>query len=348
LIENKRIYCTYFDRNYLVQGLALIESLDKHDAGSEIYVLALDITVADSLKLFRKEINLISESELWNKYPQLEHLKKSRKLAEYYFTLTPFLMSYVSDINSINRLINYIDADLFYFDSPERIYEDFSNFDVGIIPHNYHSKNRDRLSKYGIYNVGLVIIRNSENGVRTLDWWMSRCEEWCEDKPSNGRYADQGYLNHFPEIGANVKIIRDPGANLAPWNIENFILSVNDQNKIIVDNNGSLIFFHFHGLKRYFNSFFPNHLIYKAPFTPFMRNNIYQLYIDELVRVSARIGHTINKNRFFVQNRSRYLSKISYIVRTFLFINWIFFKGDFIKFSEPHKRGVKFEKNFNN
>ena len=35
-------YCTYFDRGFLAQGLALWRSLGKHDLDSVLWVLALD------------------------------------------------------------------------------------------------------------------------------------------------------------------------------------------------------------------------------------------------------------------------------------------------------------------
>ena len=328
--SKKRIYCTYFDKNYLVQGFALIESLKRHDPNSELYVLALDETVAEYVARFQKKSNLIKESDIVDRFPQLEELKKTRKLTEYYFTMTPFLMSYVSELRLVGEIINYVDADIFYFDSPERIYRDFANFDVGIIPHNYNPRNENKLAKYGTYNVGLVTIRNNASGLSTLKWWQDRCEEWCEDKPLDGRYADQGYLNSFPKISSSLKIVLDPGANLAPWNIENYSLSLMGE-KVVINDQYSLIFFHFHGLKRYFNYFFSSHLIYKAPFTNLIKNNIYQHYINELYKISNTISYEITKNKLTSQKRSKRLLKIGSITRNLLFFFWSLMMGNFNK-----------------
>ena len=39
----KRYYCTYFDKNYLVRGLGLIESLNRHEKKDfQISVVCLD------------------------------------------------------------------------------------------------------------------------------------------------------------------------------------------------------------------------------------------------------------------------------------------------------------------
>ena len=45
--------------------------------------------------------------------------------------------------------------------------------------------------------------------------------------------------------GCNVKIIKNKGANLATWNIENYKIAKNEEG-ILVDDD-PLVFFHFHG-----------------------------------------------------------------------------------------------------
>jgi hypothetical protein len=57
---------------------------------------------------------------------------------------------------------------------------------------------------------------------------------------------NQGYLDHWPKRYTGVHILRRPGVNLAPWNIDNHLLT-SDRAGVAVDGQ-PLIFFHYSGL----------------------------------------------------------------------------------------------------
>ena len=47
---NDRVYCTYFDHNYLSRGLALYHSLQRHAPGARLWVLCLSERCFDVLQ----------------------------------------------------------------------------------------------------------------------------------------------------------------------------------------------------------------------------------------------------------------------------------------------------------
>ena len=108
-------FCTYFDKNFIVQGLTCVHTLKKYNKNSFFYILALDIETKlklENLNLpFIKVINL---NLLFQKFPILKEEKKRRNLNEFFFLLTPFLVYFLLKYQKINH-ITYVDADLIFF-----------------------------------------------------------------------------------------------------------------------------------------------------------------------------------------------------------------------------------------
>jgi hypothetical protein len=83
-------YCTYFDREFLPQGLALWRSMQAHDPAAVLWVLALDDFTADVLRrLGEPGLRVVPLAELEAGEPALAAAKTNRTRVEYYFTLSP-------------------------------------------------------------------------------------------------------------------------------------------------------------------------------------------------------------------------------------------------------------------
>ncbi|MEI6819393.1 MAG: hypothetical protein WCL19_07295 [Verrucomicrobiota bacterium] len=84
------------------------------------------------------------------------------------------------------------------------------------------------------------------NGNTCLNWWRDRCIEWCHARPQDGKFADQKYLDQWPELFGNVAILQNPGVNVAACNLAGIDLC-HDRGITTVDGH-PLIFYHFHSL----------------------------------------------------------------------------------------------------
>ena len=92
-----------------------------------------------------------------------------------------------------------------------------------------------------------MTFRRDERGLAALRWWHDRCVEWCYLRLEDGKFADQKYLDDWPERFQGVHVLRHPGGGLAPWNLDRHTLSRED-GQVLVDGE-PLVFFHFHRVR---------------------------------------------------------------------------------------------------
>lgn len=242
-------FCTYFDRNYLTRGLALYQSLREHCRRPFVlWTLCFDDESLASLgRLDLEGMRLISRADFEAGDAELAAARANRTAVEYYWTCTPSLPLYILRQDESIKLITYLDADLFFFSDPQPIFDEFGQGSILIHGHRYAADHTDFAATSGIYNVGLLSFRCDTAGLECLHWWRERCNEWCYAHYEDGKLGDQKYLDDWPDRFADVVILENPGAGLAPWNMARYQITKND-GKIRVDG-GPLIFFHFHALK---------------------------------------------------------------------------------------------------
>lgn len=241
---NNWSFCTLFDRNFLLKGLALIFSLKKFIRDFKFYVLALDKETTDIINKLKIEgVEVISLDEVEERDKRLIEIKKNRKFQEYCWTLTSNFCRFVLETKK-PRTITYLDSDIYFFNSPEIIFKEIDKNSIAIVEHKF-SKNRKFFEeKAGRFNVSWVSFRNDKNGLEAINWWSEKVIEWCYDRYEDGKFGDQKYLDDWPERFRGVYVIQSIGANVAPWNIKDYFLE--KQGDVLVVNKSPLIFYHFH------------------------------------------------------------------------------------------------------
>jgi hypothetical protein len=289
-------YCTFFDSGYLSRGITMIESIRSFDAGSQIYILALDGFVAEYFrKLALERVTVLTVEQLEDFCPELLGVKSSRSRMEYYFTCTPQLFKFIfSQQPDAGLTLSYLDADLYFFSDPRQIREALGDSSVGITAHRFKNPPKIQL-QYGLFNAGFLTFRDDANGHVVLDWWANRALEWCFDKPSDGRYANQGYLNSFPDF-PGVAIYPSHGMNAAPWNTRGAVYSRDARGSVLVDGD-ALVFFHFHGMRKWGRRFVTSELVYRSRLTNALRNLVYVPYAAHLMQNDARVAGSLPESR---------------------------------------------------
>ena len=279
-------YCTYFDHRYAAQGLAMIRSLRAQGGDGPVWVLCLS---AEAERLVSQwglgDLRIVSLGAIESHFDHLADARRDRSLIEYFFTLTPHIIRYVFDHAPEAGRVAYLDGDLFFFGPVSEMWGVASAAPAAIIPHRFNPR-AEHLRKYGTYNVGWVSFSRSAQGLEGLDFWQRSCRAWCRDRPDDGRFADQGYLDQFADFAPDLAIIDHKGCNLGPWNVASDEIHLENQRVII--GGDRLIFFHFTGFRkglagRWYNS----HRLYRAGTTAIVRDHVYRPYLQALMDARA-------------------------------------------------------------
>ncbi|MCI0415646.1 glycosyl transferase [bacterium] len=293
-------FCTYFDHRYLPRGLALYHSLKKHCRSFELWILALDEECSRTLaSLNLAEVHVVSIEELEGFDKELRECRKNRSLIEYYFTCTPAWLWYLFQKLDRADIITYLDADLFFFSDPAPLYRELTEGSIGIIAHRFPADLK-HLELFGIYNVGWLSFRRDSNAEECLLWWRERCVEWCYDRPEEGRFADQKYLDDWPVRFRGVVVLKHKGANVAPWNVANVQLSEN--NGIFYSDSEPLLFYHFHMLKVLRPGLYDHGLSSYGIKLHKTLKRLYVLYLTELRKRTILSETGENRIRYSVAN----------------------------------------------
>ncbi len=160
------------------------------------------------------------------------------------FYIEWLFMNYPSAANVI-----YFDPDIMVFQPLTRLENNLESFDIILTPHFTAPINDDYLPaelhvmQTGIFNLGFIAVRRSENTFNMLHWWQSRLKTKCIIDLSRGLFVDQLWANLIPAYFDKVLIEKHPGYNMAHWNLHERKLSKLGDRYYV--NDEPLFFFHF-------------------------------------------------------------------------------------------------------
>ncbi|MGH7307118.1 MAG: class I SAM-dependent methyltransferase [Candidatus Rokuibacteriota bacterium] len=255
----------------------MIRSLHQRESMAAIHVLALDDVCARVLdEVLGSTIRLIRATTLHAYDPELAARRGGRSPWAFYGTHKPVLALFVMEGAEPPEALTYLDADLWFFDDLSEVFAEIGAASIGLSPHRFHEASA-HLAIYGTYNAGCIYWRNDAIGRRSLADWRAECLEWCEERPgADGRFMNQGYLNRWPERYGAVHVVRNPGVNLGPWNLDGHLVERRGP-RITVDGS-PLVFYHFSGVVRAddgWYSWYPHRadrfeMAHEAIYTPYL------------------------------------------------------------------------------
>lgn len=148
----------------------------------------------------------------------------------------------------------YFDPDIAVFNSMEPVVDLLDDYSIVLTPHQIDpdaatdkraiQDNEITSLDYGVFNLGFIAVRNDAEARRFADWWADRLRDWCWDRLDIGVFVDQKWCNLIPCFFDSVKILRDPGYNVASWNLSQRKLVFTEDGEAQI-NGAPLRFYHF-------------------------------------------------------------------------------------------------------
>ena len=243
-------FCTLFDSAYLSRGLLLYDSLKKNTPDFHLYIFAFDSLTYEVLgKSKLSNATIIPLKAFENK--ALLDIKQSRSKSEYYWTCTSSVISYVLDNFDVHSC-TYIDADLYFFGSPQILLDEIPENKTVLITEHRYSRFAQIFEekRAGRFCVQFITFFNTPESRSILKKWAGQCIDWCFNRYENGKFGDQKYLDSWPLEYPEVHILQNPGGGVAPWNAMQYDFIFKEDKVVGYDNRSKegfeVIFFHFH------------------------------------------------------------------------------------------------------
>lgn len=242
--------CTIVSPNYLPFARTLAQSYRSHHPGQAFYVLVVaDLT--DNKQFNNEPFTTILLRDL--PLSNVPSLAMKYDILELNTNVKPTFMKHLLANFDLDKLI-YLDPDICVYNPLTTVFDLLDSASIVLTPHltspvpqdGRLPNERDMLYN-GTYNLGFIGIRRDPEAERMLDWWEDRCLQQGFSEARTGLFVDQKWINLAPGFFPGVDLVRDPGCNMAYWNLHERTLRLTANGRVV---NGQypLRFYHFSGI----------------------------------------------------------------------------------------------------
>ena len=236
--------CTIIARNYLAHARVLASSYREHhpEGTFSVLVLDLDATVdpgSEPFEVLGPE-QVIDPAE----FGTMSLIYSVMELAT---AVKPRLLEYL--VERHGGPVLYLDPDIQVFGSLVPVFRQAAEHGIALTPHTLDPVPRDGrnpsetfILQSGVYNLGFIGVAPGAEDF--LAWWWERLRRDCIVQPEAGLFVDQRWVDFAPALFDPV-ILRDPGLNVAYWNLATRPIGRDDGGWTA--GGSPLVFFHFSG-----------------------------------------------------------------------------------------------------
>ena len=237
---------TIVAKNYLPRAKTLGDSIKAIHPDLQFYIFLSD-ELDGTIDLAREKYPIIEAKSLG--------IASWRNMAFYYSILElccaikPFCFQYLAERHGCEKII-YFDPDIYLYSSLESLLGSLSDHWLVLTPHvtdlslTASGAMPDASFLFvGAYNLGFIALRICPEVVEFLSWWAERLVDRGFADFRDALHVDQKWIDLVPGLlGEKVLISRDPGYNIAQWNMHERNLT--ECNGSYYINDRPLVFFH--------------------------------------------------------------------------------------------------------
>lgn len=212
--------CCVCSRQYLPQALTMVWSLRQHSNRFSYHLFLSDITKNNGNGLIDKypeiDFNFIDQ------FANGKILDNALMLTDLEFNTSLKAVALSNILKRYGRKTFYCDSDLYFLAEPLVAINRLDENRIILTPHQIAPVSDEsdfQMSRTGVFNSGFIAMANDE-GIAAADWLSHKTSDYCLLEPEEGLFVDQKWLDLVPALFDGVCILRDPGYNIAYWNIE--------------------------------------------------------------------------------------------------------------------------------
>jgi len=275
LITKETIFCTIASMEYEPMVSLLVNSFFKFHPKSRFIIFSGD---GYSLK------NIHETPHLEFRKLDFGNVSGSKRLL--YSRVKPSVLRSLMEEGW--QSVIYLDPDMLVMSSLDEVIDFVEKSSLTLTPHILDLTEENSIENFdkillnaGMFNAGFIGLSQSQQVLDFLRWWESRTSEQGIWFPYPDFYFDQRWLDLAPGYVERCFILRDPGVNVAYFNLSNRRIQI--ENGSYAVNGSKLKLIHFSGFDP---AILPSSNIYSSQvsisnFGPL--ESIFRLYADELL-----------------------------------------------------------------
>lgn len=242
---------TSITANYIPKARVLATSAKKFHPDARFHLVLCDI-IPNSIQLENEPFDsIITVEELG--IPNLKSWIFKHSIVEMCTGVKGIAFQRILERFNSEKVF-FFDPDVVILSSLDSLIQKLDEYSILLTPHQtVPEKTKEAIVdneicslKHGVFNLGFLGIRNSEEGIKFIHWWRDRCLEFCYDDISGGLFTDQKWVDLTPAFFSNYYVLHNAIYNVATWNLTHRQVTGNLDKGIYI-NGERVCFYHFSG-----------------------------------------------------------------------------------------------------